>query len=117
MDKMMDVRGGTSHRDVYHPCRPQCVKGPEGANTHCNATWLHVNKNIIRSDGYRENPYATPWRLRGHTYVPWAPGTCNVIGRQIVWVAVEGLLQSLFPSFGGERMTATPIQTVSEVIL
>ena len=35
----------------------------------------------------RENPYATPWRLRGHTYVPWAPGTCNVIGRQIVRVA------------------------------
>ena len=120
----------------------------------------------------RENPYATPWRLRGHTYVPWAPGTCNVIGRQIVWVAsisrglvrfngsdnkleecrenpyatpwrlrghtivpwmpgtytVIGRLKPCrssskdcsnryFSLSGSERMTANPIQTVSEVIL
>ena len=34
----------------------------------------------------RENPCsATPPR-RGHTYVPWVPGTCNATRRQIVWV-------------------------------
>ena len=34
----------------------------------------------------RENPSATVPPLMGHTNVPWVPGMCNGIGRQIMWV-------------------------------
>ena len=39
----------------------------------------------------RENPYATTPPLRGHTYVPWTPDMCNVIGRQIKWVVTKSI--------------------------
>ena len=34
----------------------------------------------------RENPSAAVPPLMGHTNVPWVPGMCNGIGRQIMWV-------------------------------
>ena len=34
----------------------------------------------------RENPSDATPRLRGHTNVPWVPGTCNAPRRQIMWV-------------------------------
>lgn len=48
----------------------------------------------------RENHYATQPPLSGHTNVPWVPGTCNVIGRQIVWVTVSDNVSAEFESFG-----------------
>lgn len=78
---------------------------------------LGLYRNIVVDEKGRENPNAAIPPHWGHTNVPWAPGTCNVIGRQIVWVAVFGFFPSLYHAFGGGRMTASPIQNVSEVIL